>query len=55
MVPQQLVVGLMGGMNWGSSAEHCRIINQAVRNRLGGLRSARCLMWSFDFGKIEAL
>ena len=55
MVPQQGVIGLIGGMSWESSAEYYRIINQAVRARLGGLRSARCLMWSFDFGEIEAL
>jgi aspartate racemase len=42
-------------MSWESSAEYYRLINQAVRARLGGLRSARCLMWSFDFGEIEAL
>ena len=54
-MPQQLVIGLMGGMSWESSAEYYRIINQAVRDRLGGLRSARCLLWSFDFGEIEAL
>ena len=42
-------------MSWESSAEYYRIINQTVRLRLGGLRSARCLMWSFDFGEIEAL
>ena len=52
---QQLVIGLMGGMSWESSAEYYRIINQTVRDRLGGLRSARCLLWSFDFGEIEAL
>jgi aspartate racemase len=52
---QQGVIGLIGGMSWESSAEYYRIINQAVRDRLGGLRSARCLMWSFDFGEIEAL
>lgn len=51
----QKVIGLIGGMSWESSAEYYRIINQAVRTRLGGLRSARCLMWSFDFGEIEAL
>ena len=51
----QKVIGLLGGMSWESSAEYYRIINQAVRARLGGLRSARCLMWSFDFGEIEAL
>ena len=54
-MPQQVVIGLMGGMSWESSAEYYRIINEAVRNKLGGLRSARCLMWSFDFGEIEAL
>ena len=54
-MPRQGVIGLIGGMSWESSAEYYRIINQAVRDRLGGLRSARCLMWSFDFGEIEAL
>ena len=42
-------------MSWESSSEYYRIINQTVRQKLGGLRSARCLMWSFDFGEIEAL
>ena len=51
----QKVIGLIGGMSWESSAEYYRIVNQLVRARLGGLRSARCLMWSFDFGEIEAL
>jgi aspartate racemase len=51
----QKVIGLIGGMSWESSAEYYRIINEKVRSRLGGLRSARCLMWSFDFGEIEAL
>ncbi len=52
---QQAVIGLIGGMSWESSAEYYRIINQGVRTRLGGLCSARCLMWSFDFGEIESL
>jgi len=51
----QKVIGLIGGLSWESSAEYYRLINQGVRARLGGLRSARCLMWSFDFGEIEAL
>ena len=51
----QKIIGLIGGMSWESSAEYYRIINERVRERLGGLRSARCLMWSFDFGEIEAL
>ncbi|WP_279357538.1 aspartate/glutamate racemase family protein [Methylobacterium indicum] len=52
---QQKVIGLIGGMSWESSAEYYRIVNETVRARLGSLRSARCLMWSFDFGEIEAL
>ena len=55
MTDAQRVIGLIGGMSWESSAEYYRIINQAVRARLGGVRSARVLMWSFDFGEIEAL
>jgi aspartate racemase len=55
MTTSQRVIGLLGGMSWESSAEYYRIINQRARNRLGGLRSAQCLMWSFDFGEIEAL
>ncbi|WP_156922509.1 aspartate/glutamate racemase family protein [Azorhizobium doebereinerae] len=51
----QKVIGLIGGMSWESSAEYYRIINERVRDRLGGLASARCLMWSFDFSEIEAL
>jgi len=52
--PQQ-VIGLIGGMSWKSSAEYYRLINEGVRGRLGGLHSARCLMWSFDFADIEVL
>jgi aspartate racemase len=49
------VIGLIGGLSFESSAEYYRLINEGVRDRLGGLRSARTLMWSFDFGEIEAL
>lgn len=52
---QHKVIGLIGGMSWESSAEYYRIVNEQVRDRLGGLHSARCLMWSFDFAEIEAL
>lgn len=48
-------IGLIGGLSWESSIEYYRIINQAVRKRLGGVHSADCLMYSFDFAKIEAL
>lgn len=48
-------IGLIGGMSWESSLEYYRIINEAVKQRLGGLHSADCLMYSFDFAEIEAL
>lgn len=55
MTSPQRVIGLIGGLSRESSAEYYRVINQAVRARLGGVHSARVLMWSFDFGEIEAL
>lgn len=48
-------IGLIGGMSWESSLEYYRIINETVKARLGGLHSARSLMFSFDFEEIEAL
>ncbi|ANG95368.1 aspartate racemase [Brucella pseudogrignonensis] len=48
-------IGLIGGMSWESSQEYYRIINQEIRARLGGTRSAKSLMWSMDFGEIEHL
>src|SRR5690349_4559327 len=48
-------IGLLGGLSWESSIEYYRLINEMVRDRLGGTHSAQCLMWSFDFAKIEAL
>jgi aspartate racemase len=51
----QKIIGMLGGMSWKSSAEYYRLINEGVRDRLGGLHSARCLMWSFDFDDIAVL
>jgi len=48
-------IGLIGGMSWESSIEYYRIINETVRDRLGGLHSAPCVMYSFDFAEIVAL
>ncbi|MHC4425452.1 MAG: aspartate/glutamate racemase family protein [Planctomycetota bacterium] len=48
-------IGLIGGMSWESSLEYYRIINQVVRERLGGLHSARIVMHSFDFAEIGTL
>lgn len=46
-------IGLIGGMSWESSSEYYRIINEEVKRRLGGLHSARCLLYSVDFEEIE--
>jgi aspartate racemase len=48
-------IGLIGGMSWESSIVYYRIINETVRDRLGGLHSAQSLMYSVDFAEIEAL
>ncbi|ORF28994.1 aspartate racemase [Snodgrassella alvi] len=48
-------IGLLGGMSWESSAEYYRMINEQVRERLGGTHSARSIMLSVDFAEIEAL
>ncbi len=48
-------IGLIGGMSWESSLEYYRIINETVKTRLGGLHSAKSLMFSFDFEEIEQL
>jgi aspartate racemase len=48
-------IGLLGGMSWESSAEYYRLINEATRDRLGGLHSADCLLRSVDFVEVEQL
>lgn len=48
-------IGLIGGMSWESTAEYYKIINEAVRDRLGALHSARCLLYSVDFAEIEEM
>jgi aspartate racemase len=51
----QRVIGMLGGMSWESSAQYYRFANELVRQRLGGLHSARCLLASVDFADIETL
>jgi len=46
-------IGLIGGMSWESSLEYYRIVNQAMKEKLGGLHSARCVLYSVDFAEIE--
>jgi aspartate racemase len=48
-------IGLIGGMSWESSLEYYRIINETVKERLGGLHSAECVMYSIDFAPMEVL
>jgi len=48
-------IGLIGGMSWESSIEYYQIINETVRTKLGGLHSAKCIMYSVDFAEIEPL
>jgi aspartate racemase len=48
-------IGLIGGMSWESSIEYYRIINETVKEKLGGLHSAQSLMMSVDFAEIEKL
>ncbi|MFC1824704.1 aspartate/glutamate racemase family protein [Thermodesulfobacteriota bacterium] len=48
-------IGLIGGMSWESSIEYYRIINETVREKLGGLHSARSIMYSVDFAEIEEM
>jgi aspartate racemase len=48
-------IGLLGGMSWESTAEYYRLANELVRQRLGGLHSADCVIRSVDFATIEQL
>jgi len=48
-------IGLIGGMSWESSLEYYRIINEQIKEKLGGLHSAKSLMYSVDFDEIEKL
>jgi len=49
------LVGLLGGMSWESTAVYYRLANELVRDRVGGLASARLLLHSVDFAEIERL
>ncbi len=49
------VIGLLGGMSWESTLPYYKQINETVRARLGGLHSARLVLYSVDFHEIERL
>ncbi len=48
-------LGILGGMSWESTASYYRLLNQGVRQRLGGLHSAALVLHSVDFAEIAAL
>ena len=48
-------IGLLGGMSWESTVGYYRVINEGIRQQLGGLHSARIVMCSVDFDPIEKL
>lgn len=48
-------LGLLGGMSWESTLPYYRLLNERVRERLGGLHSAKLLLYSVDFAEIEDL
>lgn len=48
-------MGLLAGMSWESSSVYYQLINRQVQQRLGGVHSAKMLMYSFDFGEISRL
>jgi aspartate racemase len=48
-------IGLIGGMSWESSLEYYRIINERIKEKLGGLHSAKCLMYSVDFYEVNEM
>ncbi len=46
-------IGLVGGTGWVSTAEYYRMINEETNRRLGGLKFARCVLYSLDYGEID--
>jgi aspartate racemase len=48
-------IGLIGGMSWESTVSYYRLINEDIKRRLGGLHSAKILLYSVDFHDIEEL
>ena len=46
-------IGLIGGMSWESTVTYYQILNNVIKERLGGLHSAKCILYSVDFYEIE--
>ena len=49
------IIGLIGGMSWESTVPYYSQINETVKQRLGGLHSARIVLYSVDFHDVEKL
>ena len=47
-------IGLIGGMSWESTVTYYKIVNEVIKEKLGGLHSAKVLLYSVDFQEIEA-
>ena len=47
-------IGLIGGMSWESTVTYYQLLNEAVKDHMGGLHSAKILLYSVDFFEIEA-
>lgn len=48
-------IGMVGGMSWESTLEYYRILNESVKEKLGGFHSAKCILYSVDFEEVERL
>ncbi|KXL51679.1 aspartate racemase [Anaerotignum neopropionicum] len=46
-------IGLIGGMSWESTVTYYQVLNETIKNHLGGLHSAKCILYSVDFQEIE--
>ncbi len=53
MEKKLITIGLIGGMSWESTVTYYQVINETVKDRLGGLHSAKILLYSVDFAEIE--
>ncbi|HOB99777.1 MAG TPA: aspartate/glutamate racemase family protein [Verrucomicrobiota bacterium] len=48
-------IGMIGGMSWQSTIEYYRLVNESIQEKLGGLHSAKCVLYSVNFAEIEEL
>ncbi|MDH4220650.1 MAG: aspartate/glutamate racemase family protein [Candidatus Aminicenantes bacterium] len=48
-------IGMIGGMSWESSLEYYRIVNETIKEELGGFHSAQCVLYSVNFEEVEKL